>query len=154
MNELKIELTVYQGGYEELSVEQRKLVDKSKNAATLSHSPYSKFRVGCAIRLDDGHIVLGANQENAAYPMCLCAEGATLATIATQYPDRLIDEVAIYVPLDRPASPCGFCRQSFKEYEMRMKRKFRYILTSNADVYLFEGIDTILPLAFSMNDMP
>ncbi len=154
MQELKIESTFYATIYEDLTSDQKSLVDESRKATDLSHSPYSKFQVGCAIRLDNGTIVKGANQENAAYPICLCAEGATLASIATQFQNRKITEVSIFVPLENPASPCGLCRQSFKEYEMRMNTKFDYILASNREIYLFNGIDTILPLAFSGKDLP
>ncbi len=153
MNNLTIELKIQTGTYEELTIEQKTLVDHSKSALSLSHSPYSKFQVGCAFRLNDGTIVKGANQENAAYPMCLCAEGTALAATSTQYPGISISSVAIYVPLNQPASPCGFCRQAFKEYEIRMNKKFDYILASKNDVYLFHGIDTILPLAFSSLDL-
>lgn len=153
MHELKIESTLYTLSYDELSSVRKELVDASKDALLLSHSPYSKFKVGCAIRLNDGSIVLGANQENASYPLCLCAEGSTLAAVATQFPTKIITEVSIFVPLENPASPCGLCRQSFKEYEMRMETKFHYLLASMSQIYTFTGIDTILPLAFCGEDL-
>lgn len=153
MNKLDIHLELYQYNFDELSPEDKELVLASKKALELSHSPYSGFKVGCAIRLENQTIVLGANQENASYPMCLCAEGCTLAAVATQHPNIKIDKVAIHVPIDSPASPCGYCRQSFKEYETRMKRKFDYILAGKKDVYAFHGIDTLLPLAFSSDDL-
>lgn len=153
MQELIIQSKLYAAQWEELTAEQQQLVTASQDAIALSHSPYSKFKVGCAIRLASGQIVLGANQENAAYPMCLCAEGTALSAAASQYFGDIIVSVAIYVPIAQPASPCGYCRQSFKEYEGRMQRKFEYILASNESYYLFEGIDTILPLAFSSSDL-
>jgi cytidine deaminase len=153
MNVLKIEIAIHTADYDELSVMQRELIDSSKAAVSLSHAPYSKFHVGCAIRLDNNRIVQGANQENAAYPICLCAEGATLASVATQFPNNTIIDVAIYVPQDQPASPCGLCRQSFKEYETRMRTRYNYILASDQTIYLFTGIDSILPLAFSPEDL-
>lgn len=153
MNKLQIVIELTQYTLDELSPEDKELVLASKKALALSHSPYSKFKVGCAIRLDCGQIVMGANQENASYPMCLCAEAATLSAVATQYPRRQIEKVAIHVPLDSPASPCGYCRQSFKEYETRMQKKFDYLLAGNSDIYCFHGIDILLPLAFSANDL-
>lgn len=153
MNKIEIQIELTQYLLEELSIEDKELILASKNALKLSHSPYSKFKVGCAIRLDNGQIVLGANQENASYPMCLCAEGTALAAVASQYPGHKIDKVAIHVPIDTPASPCGFCRQSFKEYETRMNKKFDYLLAGNIDIYCFHGIDNLLPLAFSSTDL-
>jgi len=153
LNKIELKIELEEKAYDELTELEMELISKSKEAIHLSHSPYSKFRVGCAIRLENGTIVSGANQENAAYPMCLCAEGATLASVATQHPSQKIIAVSIYVPLESPASPCGFCRQSFKEYETRMNKKFMYYLASNHSIYIFEGIDTILPLAFSSEDL-
>lgn len=153
MTEIILESKIQTGLIVELNEVDQKLVQESKNAAILSHSPYSKFKVGCAILLEDHTIVKGANQENASYPMCLCAEGSALAAAATQYPAQKILQVAIFVPLENPASPCGFCRQSFKEYEVRMDKKFSYILAGIDRCFTFHGIDTILPLAFSANDL-
>jgi cytidine deaminase len=153
LNKLDIRIELIQYNFEELSPEDQELVSASKKALELSHSPYSKFKVGCAIRLENKNIVLGANQENAAYPMCLCAEGTTLAAIASQHPGVMIEKVSIFVPIDSPASPCGYCRQSFKEYETRMKRKFDYLLAGNHNIYGFHSIDTLLPLAFSSDDL-
>jgi cytidine deaminase len=149
--ELKSEITICQ--LSELSSQEQSLIQSSREALDLSHSPYSKFKVGCAMRLENETIVKGANQENAAYPMCLCAEGVTLASVASQHPGQKIIDVAIHVAIDTPASPCGFCRQSFKEYETRMNIKFNFYLVGNEDIYMFKGIDTILPLAFSSKDL-
>ena len=153
MNKLEIRIELVQFSFDELNTENQELVLASKKALELSHSPYSHFKVGCAIRLDNETIVLGANQENASYPMCLCAEGTALAAVASQYPGIPIKKVAIHVPIDSPASPCGYCRQSFKEYETRMKRKFDYLLAGNTVIYSFQGIDTLLPLAFNADDL-
>lgn len=153
MNKIQLSLEVFQVELSELSTSEKQLIQKSKDAVKLSHSPYSKFKVGCAISTEKENIILGANQENAAYPICLCAEGVALATVASQYSNEKIEQVAIYVPLPSPSSPCGLCRQSFKEYEVRMKRKFRYFLVSDQAIYTFNGIDNILPLAFSSSDL-
>lgn len=149
--EIKSEITICQ--LNELSPQEQSLIQSSREALDISHSPYSKFKVGCAMRLENGTVVKGANQENAAYPICLCAEGVTLASVASQHPHVKIVDVAIHVPIDTPASPCGYCRQSFKEYEVRMNTKFNFYLAGNQDVYMFKGIDTILPLAFSSIDL-
>ena len=154
MHELKLESTIFTCNFEELSAAQKALVDASREALSLSHAPYSKFNVGCAIRLGDQTIVRGANQENAAYPICLCAEGATLAAVSTQFPKQKISEVAIFVPRSNPASPCGLCRQSFKEYETRMKQPIRLILSGmNGKVIVVEKAGQLLPLSFGGEDL-
>ncbi|MBK7957074.1 MAG: cytidine deaminase [Bacteroidetes bacterium] len=127
----------------------RILIDKAKEAVNLSYSPYSKFKVGCALYLSNGEYVLGANQENASYPICLCAEGVTLSTAKTLYPEASILKMAIVVPsVDSPVSPCGLCRQSIKEYENRQESNIEIFLIGREEIYHFKGISTILPLAF------
>ena len=86
MNKLEIRIELVQSSFDELNTENQELVLASKKALELSHSPYSHFKVGCAIRLDNETIVKGANQENASYPMCLCAEGAALAAASAGAP--------------------------------------------------------------------
>ena len=125
------------------------LVQKATEAVQLSYSPYSKFKVGCALYLSNGEYVLGANQENASYPICLCAEGVTLSTAKTLYPDAHILKMAICVPsVESPVSPCGLCRQSIKEYETRQSEDIEIFLVGKEEIYFFKGISNILPLAF------
>lgn len=150
---MNIPIEIYKKTFEELNSVERTLVEKSREASLLSYSPYSKFKVGCAIRLSNNQIVLGANQENASYPICICAEGITLGAVATQYPKEKIVDVAIFVDIEGPASPCGLCRQTFSEYESRMNSKFNYYLVSREFVYTFVGIENLLPLSFGAKDL-
>lgn len=150
---LNIPIEIHKKTRESFGSSELELIDKSIEASRLSYSPYSKFKVGCAIRLDNGIIVMGANQENASYPICICAEGITLGAVATQYKENTIVDVAVYADIEGPASPCGLCRQTFSEYEMRMNSVFNYYLVSREDVYTFRGISNLLPLSFGAKDL-
>lgn len=149
MRKLIVEPTIFEIENHQIESKYALLISKSIEATKLSYSPYSEFKVGCAILLDNGEIVLGANQENASYPICICAEGITLGAVSTQYPSQKILAVAIHVSnLDAPVSPCGLCRQSFLEYEKRMENPFEYFLVGKNHTLYFNGIENILPLAF------
>ena len=120
MKELKIEIHIRSYAYEELSEEERRLVDAAKEATARSYAPYSRFHVGAAALLANGIIVSGSNQENAAYPSGTCAERTTLFYANSQYPDQPVKALAIAARnasgfLDSPIPPCGACRQVLLE---------------------------------------
>ena len=117
MKELKIEIRIRSCAYEELSEEERRLIDAAKEATARSYAPYSRFHVGAAALLANGIIVSGSNQENAAYPSGTCAERTTLFYANSQYPDQPVKALAIAARnasgfLDSPIPPCGACRQA------------------------------------------
>ena len=120
-----------------------------------AHAPYSHFRVSAAARLANGSVVLGTNFENAAYPMCLCAERTVLASCFSQFPHERIDALAITVrsanvEVDRPASPCGACRQVIAEVEERQGAPIRTVLYGmSGPVWIFERGGALLPFGFS-----
>ena len=130
------------------------LLQSAKQALSLSYSPYSKFRVGAAALLANGETVLGANYENASYPLCLCAERTTIAAAVSQYPEVPITHLAITVQnagmaVDRPATPCGACRQVLAETERKNKQAIRLILRGQTGtVIVFSSSHDLLPLAF------
>lgn len=140
---------------DELSPNDQDLLNTAKAALTHSYSPYSNFKVAAAARLADGTIVRGWNTENASYPMCLCAEPATLAAAASQRPGMAVVAMAITVEsptqiLDKPASPCGSCRQQLSEHESRFGSPIRLILRAEAGpVYVFNAASDLLPFGFS-----
>ena len=110
---------------EELSEEEQKLIELAKKATDNSYSPYSHFRVGAALRLDDGTEIIGANQENAAFPVTLCAERTAIFAAQAQYPEHAVMQLAIaarnengFMPM--PTAPCGSCRQVILEVENRL----------------------------------
>ena len=120
----------------------------------VAYAPYSRFQVSAAVRLENGEIVLGANFENAAYPMCLCAERTALASCFSQYPLLKVSAMAItvkspVVEVDRPASPCGACRQVMAETETRQGRGFRVLLRgSSGPIWAFARGSDLLPFGF------
>jgi cytidine deaminase len=137
----------------ELSAEDQELVQTAIKATDNSYSPYSNFRVGAAIRLADGSIVLGANQENAAFPSGLCAERTAIFAAQAQRPDQAILCLAIAARsaeglLSEPVTPCGSCRQVMTEIEDRYKRPMSVLLYGTNGVYVMDSVKDLMPLSF------
>ena len=138
---------------EELQPEDKKLAEAAIEAIGHSYAPYSKFNVGAAVLLDDGIIIKGSNQENAAYPSGLCAERTALFYANHQYPDSTMKSLAIAagqygVLCDNPASPCGSCRQVMAQYQTKSGKPMSVILVGAARIMKFEKVDDLLPLIF------
>jgi cytidine deaminase len=133
---------------------ERALLQSAKQALSLSYAPYSHFHVGAAALLANGQTVPGANYENASYPLCLCAERSAVAAAVSQYPNTPIVAMAITVDsngpvADRPATPCGACRQVLAETERKNKQVIRLILQGQTGpVIVFSTSLDLLPLAF------
>ena len=149
---LKINYTEYDS-VKEMSKEDQELVKAALEAQKGSYSPYSKFQVGAALRLVDGTIVKGANQENAAYPSGLCAERTAMFWASANYPDVAFDTLAIAgadhgVLCESPASPCGSCRQVMAEYQKKYGRPLKTIWVGSKRIRKFENVDDILPFIF------
>ena len=158
MREYKIESLVHIYEMAELSEEDRELVEAAKQATDGSYAPYSKFNVGAAVRLHDGTIVAGANQENAAYPSGLCAERTALFAAGAQYPEKPVVALAIAARkgkrfLPKPISPCGACRQVISGMEERFNVPIRVLLYGTDGVLVSEGVTPLLPLRFVDGDM-
>ncbi|MEM6767462.1 MAG: cytidine deaminase [Bacteroidota bacterium] len=139
---------------EELSQQAALLYQETVNALSLSWSPYSNFQVGAAILLENGEILKGANQENAAYPMCLCAERVALATASSSYPGVTINSMCVLSkfstqPFLHPVSPCGACRQVLLETENKQNHPIKLYLGGKEGTLIHLGSSKILlPLAF------
>jgi len=139
----------------ELDMPDRELLNAAKKFLIRSYSPYSKFQVAAAVRLDDGNIVLGANQENASFPISVCAEQVVLSHCGSNFPDNIIHTVAITARsaekvLNTPVPPCGACRQSLAEYHNRQQHPIRIVLQAEAGpIYLIEDARSLLPLLFT-----
>ena len=158
MKAYKIEAVVHICQMAELSEEDKELVEAAKQATNGSYAPYSKFLVGAAARLQDGCIVTGANQENAAYPSGLCAERTALFAAGAQYPDQPVVALAIAARkgrrfLAQPISPCGACRQVMSGVEERYGVPIRILLYGTEGVLVSDGISPLLPLRFADEDM-
>ncbi|MEM6767756.1 MAG: cytidine deaminase [Bacteroidota bacterium] len=130
------------------------LYQESVKALSLSWSPYSTFQVGAAILLENGEVLRGANQENAAYPMCLCAERVVLATAASQFPRVSIKSMCVLARLGEqeslhPVSPCGACRQVLLETENKQNASISLYLGGTEEKLLhLANSSLLLPLAF------
>lgn len=131
------------------------LLAHAQRALPLSYSPYSHFQVGAAAHLASGAVVLGANQENAAYPLCLCAEQAVLGAVHTQHPGVAVTAMAITVHtpsqvVKTPAAPCGACRQVLSETEDRHRQPITLVLSGQeGPVYVLHSVKDLLPLSFN-----
>ncbi len=139
--------------YDELDEKQKALVDVAKKQTAHSYCPYSHFHVGAAARLKNGEIVLGCNQENAAYPSGLCAERAALFAAGAHYSDQPVESLAIACFTDGhftkdPGSPCGACRQVMTETEHRYGGNMEVILYGEDKTYIFQSAKDLLPLVF------
>ncbi|MCD8310453.1 MAG: cytidine deaminase [Prevotellaceae bacterium] len=159
MKELNLQITMKTCTYEELDEAGRSLIDAAKEATHRSYSPYSHFSVGAAVRLTDGTIVTGSNQENAAYPSGLCAERTALFYAGSRYPDQPVEALAIAARNEKglftedPVTPCGACRQVMLETEARSERPLLVLLYGTRRVCLIEGVKSLLPLAFGTEAM-
>ena len=140
---------------EELPPQDQALLTAAAAALPHSYAPYSNFKVAAAALLEDGTTVTGANIENAAYPMCICAEPNTLAAAASVRPGMPVVAMAITVRapgriLSAPASPCGSCRQILSEHESRFGHRLRLILRAETGpAYVFASAGDLLPFGFS-----
>ncbi|PHI21093.1 cytidine deaminase [Lewinellaceae bacterium SD302] len=139
----------------DLSAADQELYEIAAAALPESYSPYSRFQVAAAARLENGEVVSACNTENAAYPMCLCAERAALAAAASRQPTAKVVAMAITVKspsqvLAEPASPCGACRQVLAEHEQRHGHRMRIILRAEVGpFYVLDSAADLLPLGFS-----
>lgn len=142
-----------------LSADDKALLDSARTVTQKAYAPYSEFLVGAVAKLVSGQIVKGTNQENASYPVGMCAERALLASTAMLDTDIAIETMAIaYHNLngdsDKPVSPCGMCRQSLHEYEERTKHPMRLILSGmTGKVYIVERAGLLLPLSFGSENL-
>lgn len=152
------EYDVY-GAINELSAEDRNLLNAASSASSTSYAPYSKFQVGAAVLLENGEIVMGSNQENAAYPSGLCAERVALFSAGTQFPGIRIKAIAITAHFNESdaavaVTPCGDCRQVMAEYEHRFKSGIRLIMSAEKDqVIVIPDAKTLLPLMFNSENL-
>ncbi len=138
----------------QLSALDKELLIAAKEALKLAYAPYSEFSVGAALRLANGKIITGNNQENAAYPLCLCAERVALFNCSSQFPNAKIEALAISAAskhhvLKTPVTPCGSCRQVILESEFRQNQPIYVLMQGDVgSIYKINSIKDILPLSF------
>ena len=138
---------------EELPAQDRLLANAAVEAVALSYAPYSNFNVGAAVMFEDGEIVKGANQENAAYPSGLCAERTALFYASASRPDKAMTGIAIAAGQNgkickSPATPCGACRQVMAQYQAKSGKSMSVLLVGADKIWRFEKVDDLLPLIF------
>lgn len=142
-----------------LNEKDLELVQSSKEICKKAYAPYSNFNVGAAIRLNNGLIVTGNNQENAAYPSGLCAERVAIYYLGSQYPNAIIESIAISChsnefEIDKPLTPCGACRQAIAEFENKQNQSISVLMTgSTGEVYKVKSIQDLLPLMFTSENL-
>ncbi len=147
---------VYQeyNSIEEMNPEDRELAAEAIKAMEGAYAPYSHFHVGAAVRMSNGQIVRGANQENAAFPSGLCAERTAMFAAGARYPDKDMLSIALAGGVmgrlgSQPATPCGACRQVMAQYQAKSGKPMSVIMISADKVWKFEKVDDILPLIFN-----
>ncbi len=156
----KFEYEVYDS-INELNEDDAKLVAKARKVTNLAYAPYSHFHVGAAALLNNGKIVTGTNQENASYPVTICAERSLLAAASSMYPNAAVKTMAISyhnftedADSLKPISPCGMCRQSILEYEVRANAPIKIILSGiDGKIFVINSVKHLLPLSFTSADL-
>ena len=155
MKDLHIHPAIYECQMDELTADEQKLLREAIASTENSYAPYSNFHVGAALLLDDGTIVPGCNQENAAFPAGLCAERSAIFVAGAQKPKAVPVMLAIAARdttgelTTEPVSPCGTCRQVIIETETRHQHPVRLLLYGQRCVYVMDGIRQLMPLSFT-----
>lgn len=142
-----------------LPLQTRDLMTAAEKAREMAYAPYSKFKVGAAILLDNGEVVTGNNQENAAYPSGLCAERVAIFYAGSQFPNVKILQLVVTARSEKqilklPIPPCGACRQSIAEYEIKQNHPIEiYFMGETGQIYKSDSIKELLPLLFDNNNL-
>ena len=150
--EIKISYQEYET-LDQLEPKDKELAQAAIEATALAYAPYSKFNVGAAVMFEDGVIVKGANQENAAYPSGICAERTALFYASASRPDKAMAEIAIAAQqngelVESPVTPCGACRQVMAQYQTKSGIPMKVLLIGAQKIWKFEKVDDLLPLIF------
>ena len=151
---ISFDISVYDS-MEELAPEDKLLMLEAIAARKNAYAPYSNFRVGAAVKMENGETVIGSNQENASYPSGLCAERVAIFHAGAKFPGVAVKTIAITATSDTyqvsvPAAPCGNCRQAIFEYEFKQKQPIRILLMGEkGNVIVCRAIEDLLPLGFN-----
>ncbi len=145
--------------FDDLINEDKVLMEWANKAKEKAYAPYSNFKVGAALVDSNGKVFMGANMENASFPICICAEGALLTSYNTDGAAANIESVAITASsashiVNHPVAPCGACRQMLSEMEIKQKKHIRLILMGESGpIYIIKSIKDILPIQFTNSDL-
>ena len=155
MKELNLKPVIMECQMDELPSDEQYLVQKAIESTNNSYAKYSHFHVGAAVQLDNGEVLPGCNQENAAFPAGICAERSAIFAAGAQYPNAAVEIIAIAARepngnlTAEPVSPCGTCRQVLIETETRFQRPIRILLYGRNRIYVMDGIRHLMPLSFT-----
>ena len=155
MKEIEVKPRIWEAQMDELTPEERSLIEQAIEGTNRSYSPYSLFHVGAALKLQKGATYIGCNQENAAFPAGICAERSAIFAAGAQYPDQPVVMLAIAARsregefTKEPVSPCGTCRQVLIETETRFQHPVRILLYGQRCVYVLDSIKQLMPLSFT-----
>jgi len=156
MEKHRLDIVYYSTIISNLDKDIIRLKQAAENQLDMSYSPYSEFQVGAAVLMENNEIFAGCNQENASYPLCLCAERVALYSAGSKYPKMPIQAMFLTVrnkkkKLGKPATPCGACRQVITEFAEKSGKAFKiYISTFDSDqVMMFPNPDALLPFSFN-----
>ena len=156
--EMRFEYEVYEQSTA-LNESDASLLQAARTLTAKAYAPYSNFLVGAVAKLHNGETVSGTNQENAAYPVGICAERVLLSSAAMLFTNIPINTIAISYhnvngESNKPVSPCGMCRQALREYEQRTNNPIRLILSGmSGEVFIIEKANQLLPFSFGSDDM-
>jgi cytidine deaminase len=155
--QINIDIEQYQT-LEELNQEDRDLIINAKNTCKNAYAPYSHFKVGVALLLENGVVINGTNQENSAYPSGMCAERVALFYANSQYPDVPVKALALSAFYeekftDTITAPCGACRQVIIETEYRFKKPIKLLLFSSSKILILNKASDLMPLSFSGDNL-
>lgn len=144
--------------FDELSETEKKLIQEAKQASIGAYAPYSNFQVGAAVLLENGEVITGSNQENAAYASGMCAERVALFYANSRYPDVKVSTIAVAAQnmigfTEKPVFPCGACRQVMLETEKRFQSPVRLLLFGQEEVAVVDSVDALLPFGFDQTSM-
>lgn len=152
-NEIVIPVTVYKD-VQELTSEDAMLMQKATDAKQKAYAPYSKFSVGAALLLENGQIITGNNQENAAYPSGMCAERIAIWKAGSEFPKMVVKKLAIIAsslitPVTKPIAPCGACRQTLSEYEINQQKPIEVLFMGEVgEIIKTTSLISLLPFSF------
>lgn len=158
MKTINLNIAIRHCQLDELTDADRELIDHAMKATDNAYAEYSHFYVGAALRLANGRIVIGANQENAAFPSGLCAERTAVFSAQANFPDQSIESLALVARndnglIDYPVTPCGACRQVLLGVEERYGRSMRVLMYGKSGVYIVGSVKDLLPLSFVDSSM-
>lgn len=158
MKTINLNIAIKHCQLDELSVDDRELIEQAMKATDNAYAEYSHFYVGAALRLANGRIVIGANQENAAFPSGLCAERTAVFSAQANFPDQSIEALALVARndnglIDNPVTPCGACRQVLLGVEERYGLPMRILMYGKSGVYSVGSAKDLLPLSFVDSSM-